>query len=194
MKWILASSSPRRKQLFEKIDLDFIVVAPNVDESFDLGVMSPTEYCCYLADQKSKNVSHNYPDSMVIGADTIVIIDNKILGKPKNKSEAISMLYDLSGHTHTVMTAVSIRCSGTGFKHTFFETTDVQFKKLSEKEIKYYIDRDAPYDKAGSYGIQDFSGIFVKSIRGCYQNVVGFPIARFCIELQKKGIISPWEN
>ena len=194
MKWILASSSPRRKQLFEKIDLEFIVVVPNVEESIQLSKISPSEYCCHLADQKSENVSLLYPDSMVIGADTIVIINGTILGKPIDKSDSITMLNNLSGCVHNVITGVSVRCSNTGFKHTFFESTVVQFKKLSEKEINYYIDRDAPYDKAGSYGIQDFSGLFVESIKGCYHNVVGFPLARFCKEMQNQGIIFPWEK
>ncbi|NQU66816.1 MAG: septum formation protein Maf [Candidatus Marinimicrobia bacterium] len=192
MQWILASSSPRRKQLLETIDLKFDIVHPNVNESLPFLDLSPSEFCCMLADLKAKHVSESYPESIVIGADTIVIKGKKIMGKPKNRTDAITILQRLSGCTHQVITGVSIQCEISDVHHTFYESTDVTFKDLSQSEIEHYVDCYSPFDKAGSYGIQDFSAIFVSSIQGCYHNVVGFPLSRFSTELAKIGIFAPW--
>ena len=110
------------------------------------------------------------------------------MGKPADKQDAIYMLEILSGNTHEVITAVSIQCAQKDIQHTFFENTSVTFREISESYISTYVDSESPYDKAGSYGIQDWSAIFVEKINGCYDNVVGFPLSRFVFELKKIGI------
>ena len=117
----------------------------------------------------------------------LLVRDDKILGKPADRQDAINMLNFLSGHTHQVITAVSMQCKKTQFIHTFHETTDVIFNKLDKQDILNYVNTDSPYDKAGSYGIQDMSAIFVSHIKGCYDNVVGFPLSRFYKEFVKNG-------
>jgi len=191
MRWILASGSPRRKQLLELIDLPFETVPPNVDESLKCSECTPAEVCCKLAELKACEISSQYPGAIVIGADTIVVLENEIIGKPQNDKDAKSILRRLSGHTHQVFTAVSIQCLHPQIHHTFFEATDVTFKALSDTEIEYYVNHYNPFDKAGGYGIQDFSAVFVSSIHGCYHNVVGFPLSRFTRELRTLNLSIP---
>ncbi|MBT3250582.1 MAG: septum formation protein Maf [Candidatus Marinimicrobia bacterium] len=188
LRIILASGSPRRKQLLGVLNLSFNIILPGVDESLYLPEGSPEEYCSLLAGLKADNVSRNNSESLVIGADTIVVIDSKIIGKPSDKADAVQMLKGLSGNTHTVHTAVALRMPSRHIKKTFVESTQVTFRDLSEHTINYYIDNHAPYDKAGSYGIQDFSAVFVKSLTGCYHNVMGFPISRFHFEISKLNL------
>ena len=188
LRIILASGSPRRKQLLEVLNINFNIILPDVDESLYLPEGSPEDYCSLLAGLKADNVSRNNSESLVIGADTIVVIGSKIIGKPTDKADAVQMLKELSGNTHTVHTAVALRMPSQHLNKTFVESTQVTFRDLSEQSINYYIDNHAPYDKAGSYGIQDFSAVFVKSLTGCYHNVMGFPISRFHFELSKLNI------
>ena len=188
MKFILASSSPRRQSLLQRIQLNFDVIPPNVDESLISYDGSPIGYCSTLANLKANDISEHFKNELVIGADTIVFFDNEVLGKPKNETSAISMLKKLSGNTHQVYTSVCIKNQSKKINHTFTEITTVTFRKLKEKEIYYYINNFTPYDKAGSYGIQDWSTIFVKEIKGCYDNVVGFPVSKFYQELNKLNI------
>lgn len=172
---ILFSASPRRAELLKSINLDFAVVTGSGDESF-LDLMSPNEIAKFIAEKKS----HNYKKilsnrDILITADTIVVVDNKILGKPADRNEAICMLQTLSGRDHTVITAYTIR-SADKFISSQCHTT-VRFKKLSTQEIEYYIDTFKPYDKAGAYGIQEWIGyIGVESIIGSYYNVMGLPV------------------
>jgi len=177
-KIVLASGSPRRKQLLKLLNVKFDIIIPEIDESHYRPDGSPESYCSLLANLKAENVSRNYPGSLVIGADTIVVLDGKIIGKPQDRSDACQMLAGLSGKTHTVLTAVVLKHPSENPDHTFVESTDVTFHHLAPNLIEYYVDNYAPYDKAGSYGIQDFSAVFVKSITGSYHNVVGFPISR----------------
>lgn len=188
LRIILASGSPRRKQLLGVLNLNFNIILPDVDESLYVSEGSPEAYCSLLAGLKADNVSKNNSESLVIGADTIVVIGDKIIGKPSDKADAVQMLKGLSGNTHTVHTAVALRMPSQQINTSFVESTQVTFRDLSEKTINYYIDNHAPYDKAGSYGIQDYSAIFVKSITGCYHNVMGFPISRFHFELSKLNL------
>ena len=188
MKIILASSSPRRRELLLRLQTPFDIVLPDVDESIIPPEGSPETYCTALAELKANDISQHYPNNLVIGSDTIVELDNNIMGKPEDKIMAQNMLKTLSGKTHHVYTGVCLKWADKNIHHLFAEITMVTFRELSEADINHYIGSCPPYDKAGSYGIQDWSAVFVKEIKGCYDNVVGFPISRFYEELKKLGI------
>tara|TARA_B100000287_G_scaffold425122_1_gene470923 strand:+ start:613 stop:1185 length:573 start_codon:yes stop_codon:yes gene_type:complete len=185
LKIILASKSPRRKQLLKKILNNFKIIDSKLDEN-KIKLDTPKKYCLNLAQLKAKNITKRFPDDLIIAADTIVCIKNNILGKPSNYNEAFEMIKSLSNCTHAVYTGVSIISKNNKINVNFVEKTDVTFYNLSDKEIKDYINTDKPFDKAGSYGIQDGSQLFVKSIKGSYENVIGLPISkiyRYFIEL-----------
>ena len=188
MKFILASSSPRRRELLLRLQTPFDIILPDVDESVIPPEGSPETYCTALAELKANDISQHYPNNLVIGSDTIVVLDNNIMGKPEDKAMAQNMLETLSGKTHHVYTGVCLKWADKNIHHLFAEITMVTFRELSEADINHYIESCPPYDKAGSYGIQDWSAVFVKEIKGCYDNVVGFPISRFYEELKKLGI------
>jgi septum formation protein len=188
MKFILASSSPRRRELLLRLQTPFDIILPDVDESIIPPDGSPETYCTALAELKANDISQHYPNNMVIGSDTIVVLDNNIMGKPQDQAMAQNMLETLSGKTHHVYTGVCLKWADKNIHHLFAEVTMVTFRELSEADINHYIESCPPYDKAGSYGIQDWSAVFVKEIKGCYDNVVGFPISRFYEELKKLGI------
>jgi len=188
MKFILASSSPRRRELLLRLQTPFDIILPDVDESVIPPEGSPETYCTALAELKANDISQHYPNNLVIGSDTIVVLDNNIMGKPEDKTMAQNMLETLSGKTHHVYTGVCLKWADKNIHHLFAEITMVTFRELSEADINHYIESCPPYDKAGSYGIQDWSAVFVKEIKGCYDNVVGFPISRFYEELKKLGI------
>ena len=175
---ILASGSPRRKQLLEQIDLEFEVVPSQIYEDFSLN-LSPTDFVEYYAQEKAKDVANSYPDKWVIGADTIVVFESHILGKPKNEKDSFQMLKRLSGNTHQVITGVSIQNIKQDISDSFHERTNVTFNTLSDNIINYYIETYNPFDKAGSYGIQDWFSVCVNRIDGCFYNVMGFPLSRF---------------
>ena len=188
MKFILASSSPRRRELLLRLQTPFDIILPDVDESIIPPDGSPETYCTALAELKANDISQHYPNNLVIGSDTIVVLDNNIMGKPEDKAMAQNMLETLSGKTHHVYTGVCLKWAERNIHHLFAEITMVTFRELSEADINHYIESCPPYDKAGSYGIQDWSAVFVQEIKGCYDNVVGFPISRFYQELKKLGI------
>jgi len=188
MKIILASSSPRRRELLLRLQTPFDIVLPDVDESIIPPEGSPETYCTTLAELKANDISQHYPNNLVIGSDTIVVLDDDIMGKPEDKTMAQNMLKTLSGKTHHVYTGVCLKWTDKNIHQLFAEITMVTFRELSEDDINHYIESYPPYDKAGAYGIQDWSAIFVKEIKGCYDNVVGFPISRFYEELKKLGI------
>ncbi len=171
---ILASASPRRKELLNIITDNFKVIPSTVEENIPK-TLAVTKVPEFLAELKAKDVAKNYPVCIVIGADTCVIIDNKILGKPKNKQEAYNMISSLSGKTHLVITGCSIVLGEA--VESFSCVTEVEFNNLSEKDINNYIDTPEPYDKAGAYGIQGKGSLLVKKINGDYFNVVGLPIS-----------------
>ena len=175
---ILASGSPRRKQLLEQIDLEFEVVPSQIYEDFSLN-LSPTDFVEYYAQEKAKDVANSYPDKWVIGADTIVVFESHILGKPKNEKDSFQMLKQLSGNTHQVITGVSIQNIKQDISDSFHERTNVTFNTLSDNIINYYIETYEPFDKAGSYGIQDWFSVCVNRIDGCFYNVMGFPLSSF---------------
>ena len=180
MDIILASASPRRKKLLSFIFSDFRVIASDIRELVprDLSVEECPEY---LARMKTENISKGYDKTLVIGCDTSVIIDGKILNKPRSTSDARTMMKLLSGRTHQVITGCCLYYMGK--LHSFSERTDVEFYPLSEGEIEQYIKTTEPYDKAGGYGIQNMGALFVKGIKGDYYNVVGLPIARLKREI-----------
>ena len=188
MKFILASSSPRRRELLLRLQTPFDIILPDVDESIIPPDGSPETYCTALAELKANDVSQHYPNNLVIVSDTIVVLDDQIMGKPEDKAMAQNILETLSGKTHHVYTGVCLKWADKNIHHLFAEITMVTFRELSEADINHYIESCPPYDKAGSYGIQDWSAVFVKEIKGCYDNVVGFPISRFYEELKKLGI------
>ena len=190
MNIILASKSQRRKDLLKMIDIPFRSYPSNFDEStISKKNLKPIDLCKKLAFLKAKKISQKFKSDLVIGGDTIVTINNEILGKPKDKFEAHQMLDKLSGQTHSVYTGISIQCINKKISKTFYEKTKVTFYQLSKREIDYYISNYNPYDKAGSYGIQDMSSIFVDKIDGCFYNVVGLPISKFFKEVKKLDII-----
>lgn len=181
---ILASSSPRRKELLENLQLSFKTVSSDVDENYDPN-WKPNEIVMELAYRKAGAVAAGYPTSFVIGSDTIVVEGNDVLGKPQNREDAYSMLKRLSGKMHCVYTGVAI-ISPTGVQK-FYEKTDVEFWELSDDEINQYLDTGEPFDKAGAYGIQGFGSLLVKKISGDYFAVVGLPVSRTMRELKKSG-------
>jgi len=172
---ILASESPRRKYLLEQAGLEFSVVPSSFDED-SVPVCSPEIYVKILAQAKADYVSKRYPDSWIIGADTVVLIDDNILGKPASEMEARSMLIRLNGKIHQVYTGFAI-CRKNGHRnYSKAIKTDVLFKNLTDKEIEWYIHTKEPFDKAGGYAIQELGTFLVKSITGSYTNVVGLPV------------------
>ncbi|MED1204794.1 Maf family protein [Heyndrickxia acidicola] len=174
-KLILASGSPRRKELLEKLQIPFQIKASNSDETIS-DRLSPEEAVVELATRKAMAVSRQHQDFAIIGADTIVVVDGEILGKPSDRDHAKNMLMKLSGRTHEVFTGVAIIQNGQA--STFYEKTDVAFWELSEAEVERYLDSGEPFDKAGSYGIQGLGSLFVKKINGDYYSVVGLPISK----------------
>lgn len=180
MDYILASASPRRKELLKFIISDFDCVTAEVEEVCPDNM--PPESCPeYLAVLKAKAVAKNHTESIVIGADTAVFLNGTMLGKPKSEADAKSMLKSLSGKTHSVITGCAL-IKGEKIK-SFAVKTDVKFLCLSEAQIDSYIKTGEPLDKAGSYGIQGFGSLLVDSISGDYFNVVGLPVSRLNAEL-----------
>ncbi|MBT4270782.1 MAG: septum formation protein Maf [Candidatus Marinimicrobia bacterium] len=175
---ILASSSPRRKQLLEQIDLKFEVIPSNVHEDFSID-LSPPDFVEHYAREKASDVAINHPNHYVIGADTVVVFESEILGKPKDRNDSFRMLKRLSGNTHQVYTGVSIQHLKSAISETFHAITYVTFNTLTDDAIYYYIDTYNPFDKAGSYGIQDWFSVCVNQIDGCFYNVMGFPLSKF---------------
>jgi septum formation protein len=174
-KIILASSSPRRKELLSLAGIEYDVMSTDVDESVRQGI-TPHEAVSSLSLRKAEKISGTFPERIVLAADTLVAIDGIILGKPCDQNQAYNMLKQLSGKTHSVLTGVTI---AKGDKIiNFVEETSVSFYDLSDEEINQYVQSGEPMDKAGSYAIQGKGCVFVKAIEGDYFNVVGLPIAR----------------
>ena len=185
---ILASRSPRRRYLLEQAGLRFGVIPSRVDESL-IPLTSPARYARTLAEAKAGEIAGAHPESWIIGADTIVRIDDTILGKPESPREARSMLQRLSGQTHQVMTGYCIRCNGRNRRFSDTVITDVRFKRLSDAEIEWYIRTGEPFDKAGAYAIQGIGTFLVRSIAGSYTNVVGLPVCEVIEFLIKERVI-----
>ncbi len=185
---ILASASPRRRYLLEQAGLKFSVVPSRFDETA-APMTAPETYVRQMAEGKADEIARQYPDHWVIGADTVVFIDNTVMGKPQSRAQARTMLTRLSGRTHRVLTGYCVCCHA--LNRLFSETvqTDVRFKKLSDLEIDWYVDSGEPMDKAGAYGIQGLGTFLVKSIDGSYTNVVGLPVCEVLESLNSENVL-----
>lgn len=178
---ILASKSPRRIELLKLAGFNYEII-PAISEEKTEPSMTPCETVLSLACQKAAEVSASHPDDIVIGADTVVVYDNEIMGKPADNDDAFRMLKKLSGNIHSVYTGLCIKKGDK--QHVFYEETKVEFYPLSDEEIKVYIKTGEPMDKAGAYGIQEKGSLLVKRIDGDYFNVVGLPLSRFVREFK----------
>jgi septum formation protein len=186
-KIILASQSPRRKQLLEWAEVPFEVVVKETDERFPPG-LNPAEVAIYIARNKALAVQQQRNrDEIIVAADTIVVLNDNIIGKPVHREEAISILLALSGEKHQVITGVVIR---KGDKEVAFaDITGVEFHDLSVEQIEFYVDKYKPYDKAGAYAIQEWIGVVgIKSVNGDFYNVMGLPVSRVVRELEKFNV------
>ena len=185
---ILASKSPRRSELLKQAGLTFSVIPSDFDED-TVALSNPDSDVVTLAESKALDISQKHPDAWVIGADTIVLIGRKILGKPASAEEAFEMLQRLSGKTHQVLTGYCICCKKKN--RVFSETvkTDVNFKRLTDAEINWYIQTGEPFDKAGGYAIQGIGSFLVRSINGSYTNVVGLPMCEVMEHLIREGAV-----
>jgi len=189
-KLILGSQSPRRQVLLENAGFQFEVKSIDHDEVFPQD-MPPEDVAEYLAIEKNRAFREQLNDEIVITADTVVISKERILGKPKDKVEAINMLSALSGISHSVVTGVCI--SNNQNRHSFSSTTEVKIKTLSIKEIDYYVSKYESFDKAGAYGIQEWFGLIaVEWIKGSFYNVVGLPIHKVYTILTEEFSVSPY--
>ena len=181
MRFVLASQSPRRRDLLQLLRIPFTVCPADVDEAMNESLPAHREVA--RVSICKAEATHREPGDEVIAADTIVVLDGKILGKPADRAEAIAMLQALSGRDHQVMTGLTVLQDDRALTHT--EITDVHFRPLTQEEILRYVDTGEPMDKAGAYGIQGFAAPFVESIRGDYYNVMGLPVCRLWQMLQQ---------
>jgi len=181
---ILASQSPRRREMFDRLGLDYKAMTSDADETIT-DSLAPAEYVKILALRKAKALSSAVsPDDYVIAADTVVALDGEIYGKPVDYADAFRMIANFSGKTHEVYTAFAIVKGEKNYAEAV--ATAVTFRTLSDNEIDYYIQKEAPYDKAGAYGIQELAGIFVEKIEGNFDNVVGLPLCQLETALKRE--------
>lgn len=186
---ILASQSPRRRQLLSYITDDFQVISSQAEEAFsaeEKHALTPEEMVLRLSQCKARDIAASHPQDLVIGADTVVSVDGYVLEKPADRDDAFRMLKRLSGREHTVCTGVTV--IGHSRESSFVERSQVRFFPLEDAEILAYIDSGEPFDKAGGYGIQGKGALFVESIQGDFYNVMGFPIARL------SRLLRSWEG
>ena len=183
--FILASQSPRRRELLSMLGLTFEIITADIDETMDPG-LSVEDAVADVCRRKAQAVGQHHPDRLIVAADTIVVVDGKVLGKPRTEDEARQMLRSLSGRSHTVMTAF---CLAKGDRtETHVEHTNLRFRDLSDAEINAYVATGSPMDKAGAYGIQDQAAIFVEALDGDYYNVMGLPLCSLTKCLREWGI------
>jgi septum formation protein len=186
---ILASASPRRQELLQAVGLKFKIIPAHINEIYFAGE-SPRQHVTRLSSDKAMVIARQYPESWVLGADTIVVINGLILGKPKNQTQARKMLRTLSGHEHKVFTGFTIAHVAAEVCQTNVVQSAVRFKTINLKEIEWYIACDEPYDKAGGYAVQGKGAYFIQSIRGSYTNVIGLPLCEALEELKKLKAIN----
>ena len=182
MKLILASKSPRRVEILHNIGAEFEIIPANADESVKEGTL-PSDAVMEISKRKALCVLENHKDAFIISADTVVVSDGEIIGKPKDKDHAYRILKNLSGSSHSVLTGFTL-CTKDKL-YCSYVSTDVDFRTLSDEEINSYIESGEPMDKAGAYGIQEKGSVFVTGIRGDYFNVMGLPICEIT-EVAKK--------
>ena len=176
-KIILASQSPRRAEILRMIGVNFKVDSSNINEEMNQKI-EQNEIAMNISKAKAEKISQKYPNNIIIGADTIVVYNEKIFGKPKDKNESRKMLKALSGNCHKVITGVTIMNKKLGVLKTFSETTKVFVKKIPRNQIEFYVNNYNTLDKAGSYGIQEWFSVWIKKINGCYYNVMGLPVSK----------------
>jgi len=193
-KIILASSSPRRQQLLEQIGLKFTIIPSTIDEVMD-DKLEASQVAVSLASQKCRDVASKVQDDcIVIGADTIVVKDNKLLGKPKNEKDAFDMLGCLNGKWHEVITGLCLYRTSDKKCICDYEVTSVKIADKSDDFIRAYVGTEEPFDKAGAYGIQGYGSLLVEKIEGCYFNVMGLPIYKLSCMLDKFGYIISFDS
>ncbi|MDO5111291.1 MAG: Maf family protein [Clostridia bacterium] len=190
MELILASGSPRRREMFDLMGLSYTLRPSDADES--LPPCAPSDMVETLALRKAASIKKSAPGCCVVGADTVVYLDGHIIGKPADEADASRILHMLSGRTHTVYTGVAILTDEKQL--VFHETTDVTFATLSEAEIADYIASGEPMDKAGAYGVQGIGAVLVEKVEGCYFNIIGLPIPTFYRKLAEAGILPAWRR
>jgi len=186
---ILASKSPRRRRLLESAGIEFTIMPSSVQEN-DFLLLKPENYVRTLAEAKAYDIANKRLKSWIIGADSIVLINDTILEKPESISDARQMIHQLNGKSHVVLTGYSIICKQNAFIFTDVVKTEVIFKKLTDEEIEWYIHTKEPYDKAGGYAIQGFGSFMIIGINGSYTNVVGLPVCEVLDQLYQQGVIS----
>lgn len=182
---ILASQSPRRKELLTMLGLEFTIITADIDETMD-SALSVEQAVAQVCQKKAEAVGKDHPGDLIVAADTVVVVDDNILGKPRDPAHAKEMLHLLSGRTHEVLTAFCLWRDGQVEAHV--ERTEIRFKPLSDAEIDAYVATGSPLDKAGAYGIQEQAGIFVESIHGDYYNVMGLPLCALVKGLRRQGV------
>ncbi len=187
---ILASGSPRRRAFLESLGLQFEVAPAELDET-PLPAEAPRAYVQRLAAQKADAVGIRFPQAAVLAADTTVVLEDEVLGKPQDASEARRMLERLSGRTHRVLTGVAL---GGAARGAVVVETEVRFRVLEEAQLRWYLASGEPMDKAGAYAIQGLGGAFVERITGSYSNVVGLPLVETLALLEQAGLRLPWEE
>lgn len=186
---VLASGSPRRKELLGQLGLAFEVLPADLDESLLKGER-PDAYVKRLATAKAEIVAMGRPGALVLGADTTVCVDGKVLGKPADAKASMAMLRKLQGRSHEVFTGIAVAGAGRTLSRTV--KTRVTFRALSAREIAWYAATPEPYDKAGGYAVQGIAGAFVTGLSGSISNVVGLPLAETLALLEKAGLALPW--
>lgn len=186
MRIILASGSPRRRELLEMLRVKDLEIVPANGEKKPHPELSPDALVAELSRAKAAEVYSAHPDALVIGADTVVSVDGTVLGKPADRDDAVRMLRMLSGRAHHVFTGVTVMCSGVVRQHT--ERTEVRFRSLTDEEILAYVDTGEPMDKAGAYGVQGIASLLVEGIDGDFFNVMGLPVCALGIMLKSFGV------
>lgn len=186
---ILASASPRREELLRLLGLDFTVIPADVEEENHAGD-DPVRHVLFLSGQKARKVAEKHRDFIVLGADTVVVIDRQILGKPQNRMAAVAMLKRLSGREHEVFTGFAVCFARAGFEYSEVVRSLVKFRPLTELEIDWYTGTEEPYDKAGAYAVQGKGAIFIQEIRGSYTNVMGLPVSEVITCLLRENYLT----
>jgi septum formation protein len=184
---ILASQSPRRAELLRMLGFEFDVVPADIDETYFDHESGPI-HARRLARQKAEYIAQSYPDAIVIGSDTVVVIDGRVLGKPKTKDQAVAMLLDLQGREHQVATGIAVVAPGGRLEHDI-ETVAVKFSSFGEETARAYVETGEPMDKAGAYGIQGYGASLVEWVRGDYFAVMGLPVQRMIRLIERLGWI-----
>ena len=188
MKWILASASPRRSEILMRLGMEFRVDPSVIPEPGRRPHETPSKYAIRVACFKAAETAGRHSSGIVVGVDTIVVLDNAILGKPESLADARSMLQSLSGRWHEVLSGICLIDCSDGRKHSSFGRSRVHFRRLSPDEIQWYLGTGEYRDKAGAYGVQGYASLLIDHIEGCYFNIVGFPLAAFERLCRRSGI------